>query len=114
MRQVSIFTLFYKSLYNPKEIAKFRFLGIGKTILFVFFLILLSSLPGFYETLVVKQIFSNDVTGNNVDAGTKLILIPMLAFGTYFVNARDCFIKNYRDCWSWCSHRESSRKKASI
>lgn len=45
---MSIFKQFYKSLYSPKDIASFRFQGIGKTILFVFFLALLSMLPTAY------------------------------------------------------------------
>ncbi len=93
MRQVSIFTLFYKSLYNPKEIAKFRFLGIGKTILYVFSLILLSSLPGIYEALAVKQIGSNGMSGIGADTGTKLILIPILALAAYLINAGTIILK---------------------
>ncbi|WP_409289301.1 DUF1189 domain-containing protein [Peribacillus sp. SCS-37] len=42
---MSIFTQFIKSLYSPKDIAKFRFQGIGKTILYLFFLSFLSALP---------------------------------------------------------------------
>jgi hypothetical protein len=42
---MNIFKQFLKSLYSPKDIAKFRFQGIGKTILFVFLLTLLSILP---------------------------------------------------------------------
>jgi hypothetical protein len=42
---MNIFKQFYKSTYSPKDIALFRFQGIGKTILFVFFLTLISILP---------------------------------------------------------------------
>jgi hypothetical protein len=42
---MNIFKQFYKSAYSPKDIAMFRFQGIGKTILFVFFLTLISVLP---------------------------------------------------------------------
>jgi hypothetical protein len=42
---MNIFKQFYKSIYSPKDIALFRFQGIGKTILFVFFLTLISVLP---------------------------------------------------------------------
>ncbi|MBE4907989.1 DUF1189 domain-containing protein [Bacillus luteolus] len=45
---MSIFKQFYKSLYSPKDIASFRFQGIGKTILFVFVLSLISLLPTGY------------------------------------------------------------------
>lgn len=42
---MNIFMQFYKSIYSPKDIATFRFQGIGKTILYVFLLSLLSILP---------------------------------------------------------------------
>lgn len=42
---MNIFKQFYKSIYSPKDIAVFRFQGIGKTILYVFFLTLISVLP---------------------------------------------------------------------
>lgn len=42
---MNIFKQFYKSIYSPKDIALFRFQGIGKTILFVFFLTFVSVLP---------------------------------------------------------------------
>jgi hypothetical protein len=46
---MNIFVQFLKSLYSPKDIAKFRFQGIGKTILFVFLLTLLSILPTTFQ-----------------------------------------------------------------
>ena len=45
---MNIFKQFYKSMYSPKDIAVFRFQGIGKTILYVFFLTLLSLIPAIY------------------------------------------------------------------
>ncbi|MFC4320791.1 DUF1189 domain-containing protein [Litchfieldia salsa] len=42
---MSIFKQLIKSLYSPKDIVMYRFQGIGKTILFVFLLSLLSLLP---------------------------------------------------------------------
>ncbi|MDZ5470976.1 DUF1189 domain-containing protein (plasmid) [Bacillus sp. 31A1R] len=42
---MNIFKQFTKSLYSPKDIALFRFQGIGKTILYVFLLTLLSVIP---------------------------------------------------------------------
>lgn len=42
---MNIFKQLYKSIYSPKDIALFRFQGIGKTILFVFLLSLISILP---------------------------------------------------------------------
>lgn len=45
---MNIFKQLYKSIYSPKDIALFRFQGIGKTILYVFLLTLLSILPSVY------------------------------------------------------------------
>ncbi|MEW9500435.1 DUF1189 domain-containing protein [Jeotgalibacillus marinus] len=42
---MDVFKQLWKSLYSPKDIARFRFQGIGKTILFLFILILLSLIP---------------------------------------------------------------------
>ncbi|CAH2715411.1 hypothetical protein BACCIP111895_02595 [Neobacillus rhizosphaerae] len=42
---MNIFKQLIKSIYSPKDIALFRFQGIGKTILFVFFLTFISILP---------------------------------------------------------------------
>lgn len=42
---MNIFQQLIKSLYSPKDIAKTRFQGIGKTILYVFLLTLLSVIP---------------------------------------------------------------------
>lgn len=45
---MNIFKQLIVSLYSPKDIASFRQQGIGKTILYVFFLTLLSVLPSIY------------------------------------------------------------------
>jgi hypothetical protein len=45
---MNVFKQFFKSIYSPKDIAKFRFLGIGKTILYLFFLSLVSVIPSSY------------------------------------------------------------------
>ncbi|MFJ5715384.1 DUF1189 domain-containing protein [Neobacillus sp. NPDC093127] len=42
---MNIFKQLVKSIYSPKDIALFRFQGIGKTILYVFLLTLISILP---------------------------------------------------------------------
>lgn len=42
---MNIFKQFVKSLYSPKDMATFRFQGIGKTILYVFLISLLSITP---------------------------------------------------------------------
>lgn len=45
---MNIFKQLIVSLYSPKDIAAFKKQGIGKTILYIFFLTLLSVLPSFY------------------------------------------------------------------
>ncbi|MEI5905829.1 DUF1189 domain-containing protein [Bacillus spongiae] len=44
---MNIFSQLVKSLYSPLDIARFRFQGIGKTILFLFFLTLITTIPTF-------------------------------------------------------------------
>ncbi|MFD2446075.1 DUF1189 domain-containing protein [Bacillus sp. CGMCC 1.16607] len=66
---MNLFNQFIKSLYSPKDIAKFRFQGIGKTILYVFFLSFLSLIPSAYYFSaaivngleVTKNTFENEV-----------------------------------------------------
>ncbi|ARP43492.1 hypothetical protein GTHT12_01968 [Geobacillus thermodenitrificans] len=48
MAMMNVFVQLWKSLYSPKDIARFRFQGIGKTIGYLFLLTLLSVLPTFY------------------------------------------------------------------
>ncbi len=48
-RLMNIFKQFYRSLFSPKDVASFRLQKIGKTILYVFFLALLSVIPTFYN-----------------------------------------------------------------
>ncbi|KXZ18570.1 hypothetical protein AXI59_10220 [Bacillus nakamurai] len=45
---MNIFTALFKSTYSPRDIAKTRFQGIGKAILYVFLLSLLFTLPSAY------------------------------------------------------------------
>lgn len=52
---MNFFTDFTKSLYSAKDLAKFRFQGIGRTILYVFLLTLLSVLPSTYYTAAAIQ-----------------------------------------------------------
>ncbi|CEG27876.1 DUF1189 domain-containing protein [Bacillus sp. B-jedd] len=46
---MNIFKQLYKSLYSPRDIAIYRFQGIGKTILYVFLLTFISILPTIYH-----------------------------------------------------------------
>ncbi|WP_201713506.1 DUF1189 domain-containing protein [Rossellomorea arthrocnemi] len=48
---MNVFQQLYKSIYSPKDIAKFRFQGIGKTIRFIFLLALISILPVVWQFL---------------------------------------------------------------
>ncbi|MGD6774523.1 DUF1189 domain-containing protein [Sutcliffiella horikoshii] len=59
---MNIFSQFVKSLYSPKAMASFRFQGIGKTILYVFFLVLITSIPMFitFGTSAVKLVNSTE------------------------------------------------------
>lgn len=53
---MNIFKQFYKSLYSPKDIALFRFQGIGKSILYVFLLSFLSIVPtSFYLSTAIIE-----------------------------------------------------------
>lgn len=69
---MNIFKQFFKSLYSPKDIALFRFQGIGKTILFVFFLTLISLLPTIY--------YLSTATINGLDAIQNSIKNELPAF----------------------------------
>lgn len=78
---MSIFAQAYKSLYSPKDIAKFRFQGIGKTILYVFLLTLLSILPaGYYFSksftegvASLSEAFHNDLPEFTIKNGELLL-----------------------------------------
>ena len=75
---MNIFKQFIKSIYSPKDIAKFRFQGIGKTILYVFFIMLLSIIPGvIYITKLAyavldegQQIITHDLPSFSIHNGS--------------------------------------------
>ena len=82
---MNIFKQFYKSIYSPKDIALFRFQGIGKTILYVFFLSLISILPSvFYlstaltsgvesaKTIINNQLPEFSIKDGHLTAETKV------------------------------------------
>ncbi|MBY0122373.1 DUF1189 domain-containing protein [Bacillus sp. S/N-304-OC-R1] len=70
---MNIFKQLFKSLYSPRDIAMFRFQGIGKTILYVFLLTLISILPSVY------YLSSGIVNGlNAVEKGLSSELPPFL------------------------------------
>lgn len=69
---MNIFKQFFKSLYSPKDMARFRFQGIGKTILYVFFISLLSIIP--ISTYVVQA------TNEGIDTITTTIKDELPSF----------------------------------
>lgn len=53
---MNIFKQFFKSIYSPKDIATFRHQGIGKTVLYIFFLSLITTIPIFtYASSTMHQ-----------------------------------------------------------
>lgn len=75
---MNIFKQLIKSLYSPKDIAKFRYQKIGKTIAYVFLLMFLSVLPGIYHFTMftgelindAKAIFAEDIPSFTISNGT--------------------------------------------
>ncbi|PPA71423.1 DUF1189 domain-containing protein [Jeotgalibacillus proteolyticus] len=75
---MNVFKQLWKSLYSPKDIASFRFQGIGKTLLFLFILSFLSLIPVIIQvTQLGNAIFSegedllqNEVPSFEVQNGT--------------------------------------------
>ncbi|SDN42211.1 DUF1189 domain-containing protein [Alkalicoccus daliensis] len=56
---MNIFQQFIKSLYSPETIAKFRMAKIGRTILYVFLLMLIASIPMFISlTISLSALFA--------------------------------------------------------
>ncbi|MFX3623815.1 MAG: DUF1189 domain-containing protein [Ectobacillus sp.] len=56
---MSVFAQLYKSLYSPKDMARFRFQKIGKTILYILLLSLLTTIPESIQTgKLMKEQFS--------------------------------------------------------
>ncbi|MGG1677428.1 DUF1189 domain-containing protein [Neobacillus sp. NRS-1170] len=69
---MNIFMQFIKSIYSPKDIALFRFQGIGKTILYVFFLTLISVLPSI--------IYLSTALSTGIDSARSIIKDEFPAF----------------------------------
>lgn len=85
---MNIFKQFWISLYSPKDIAKFRFQKIGKTILYVFLLVFLSSLP----TIV----FTSTGINNGVKSFQEALQNELPDFeikeGTLYTDSSELFI----------------------
>ncbi|APH06981.1 DUF1189 domain-containing protein [Bacillus weihaiensis] len=64
---MNVFKQLITSIYSPKKISRFRFQGIGKTILFVFLLSLVSTIPTAYHfsSSLIQGINSFKVTLDN-------------------------------------------------
>ncbi len=87
VKNISIFTMFFKSLYSGMSIAKYRFIGIGKTLQYVFFLAILYFLPGFYRILISNKDSSILVPGFDLDTGSLMIILPIYILFMYIFNA---------------------------
>lgn len=83
LRKISLWTIFYKSLYSPKEIAKYRFLTIGKTIQYVFILALLLSLSGFYDALFHSHGMDGSLGEAPADSGSRGVWTFLILVMTY-------------------------------
>ncbi|MFB5662064.1 DUF1189 family protein [Alteribacillus sp. HJP-4] len=107
---MNIFKKFFKSLYSFRTIGSFRFQGIGKTILYVFFLMFIASIPSsiiFTSTFLdpdSRQQFINmqleNVNLPESDASSIMetiegmlpILIPVGVIGLYLISVALKFI----------------------
>ncbi|MEK3890716.1 DUF1189 family protein [Bacillus sp. FSL K6-3431] len=87
MKNITIFSMFIKSIYSVKHIAKFRFAGIGKTLQYVFFLALLYFLPGLIQALAAGKDSSILVPGFDFDTGSLMIILPIYILFMYIFNA---------------------------
>ncbi|KIL44415.1 DUF1189 domain-containing protein [Jeotgalibacillus soli] len=57
---MNVFKQLWRSLYSPKDIARFRFQGIGKTILFLFILSFLSLIPSIVQVIQFGNTIFNE------------------------------------------------------
>lgn len=75
---MSIFKQLIKSIYSPKDIAKFRYQGIGKTILYIFLLAFIMTIPAaiYFSTGIskgvdaAKTIVTEEFSSFKIDNGT--------------------------------------------
>ncbi|MBB5324720.1 hypothetical protein HNQ34_001818 [Anoxybacillus tepidamans] len=74
---MNVFMQLWRSLYSPKDIARFRFQKIGKAILYVFLLALISSLPLAYHLSTnfidgiryMGSLFENEIPSFTIENG---------------------------------------------
>lgn len=91
LRKISLMTIFSTCIYSPKEIAKYRFLTIGKSIQYVFILSLFLSLGGFYDA-IFQQDFSVGYGQTANDTGTKLLFASLVVLMAFILNAGLAFL----------------------
>ncbi|MBM7650031.1 hypothetical protein JOC78_003015 [Bacillus ectoiniformans] len=81
---MNIFQQLITSLYLPKKVAFYRFQGIGKTILYLFFLLFITSLPFIYHTgqlaagglASLREAISNDLPPFSIQNGELIAEHP--------------------------------------
>lgn len=72
---MNVFIQLYKSIYSPKDIASFRFQGIGKTIFFVFLLTFISILPSIF--------FISTAITTGIDSAREIMKEELPAFSIH-------------------------------
>lgn len=92
MRKISLLTIMVNSIYSPKEIAKYRFLTIGKAIQYVFLFALIFTLPGIFNLLFKKQGLGGSINEVVPDAGSLGIFTVMIITMSYLLNAAILFL----------------------
>ncbi|WP_416827242.1 DUF1189 domain-containing protein [Ectobacillus polymachus] len=73
-----LFSQLFKSLYSPKEMARFRFQKIGKTILYILLLAILMTIPEMIQAdrfvkeqfITLQDYFQKDVPNFSIENGT--------------------------------------------
>lgn len=92
MRNISLLTIFYKSLYSPKEIAKYRFLPIGKAIQHVFLIALLLSLGSIIQNMIENGFLPGQAGEVMGDPGAKVVFAAIYILATFGLNAALLFL----------------------
>lgn len=91
VRNISLLQIFYKSLYSFTDIAKFRFLSIGKTIQYVFILICIYFVPSLINSIIIEKDSTNLIP--DFDAGSVAIMLPIFIFFMFVLNTGILFLK---------------------
>jgi hypothetical protein len=82
----------YKSIYSPKEIAKYRFLPIGKAVQHVFLIAFLITLGGAAEKIGNDGLFSSDTAEMMGDAITQGFFTAIFFLVSFGLNAGLLFL----------------------